>query len=630
VLRTERSIGCSAGCDPARALDARREGRIVGGTLKPRALPRGAPPLCWLDPPTPDMPQPPSRPRRHARRAALAVLTALVAPAAAAQWSPDPAVNLTIADRPAGQVQPKAVPTPDGGFYVSWFGGGADGYDVYLQRLDREGVPQWADDGVRVADRDFSSTQDYGLALGSDGDALLAFRFTDPGGVVRIAVSRVAPDGTPRWGTPGVLVSPDAADANSPRVTGTADGAAVAAWTSSDGDLVLQRLDAAGAPEWGPSGVALTTPTGFFFAADLHAAADGGSVIVSGSAQLSFGDRRLWAQKLDAAGAPLWGPSPVEVSDGTSGALQLGYFPPFVPDVYGGAVFAWYEVSGVASARVRVQHVLADGALAFPQNGVEAATDASRVRFAPSAAYDAATGDVYVVWSEESASPPRQYGVSAQRIDAAGTRLWGASGVALVPLGGVPTSQVEALLAPGGAVFAWAVGSVPDPVAFYASRRDAAGAAVWPSAAVAFKTAPTNASRLQGALSTDGYAAYVWEDAPGPGAIKGQSVLMDGTLGSPPVAAESGGEGVTLRLRVAGPHPAPGAATLRYTLPEAADVHLEVLDALGRRVALLVDGPQGAAEHTLRWEAGGLPAGVYVARLRAGTRSATATVSLAR
>ena len=354
-----------------------------------------------------------------------------------AQWSEDPAQNLIVADRPAGQTQPKLVPTADGGFYVSWFGGGADGYDVYLQRLDADGIAQWAEDGIRVADRGFSSTEDYGLAVDAAGNALLAFRVADVGGQAQAVASLVSPDGDLLWGEPGVFVSDDPSAAASPRITGTPDGGAVVAWTSfSSGAIGVQKLDAAGAPQWGPDGVTLTTPTGFFFLADLHA--DGaGNAIVSGSAQLSTFDRRLWAQKLAAAdGAPLWGSDPVEVFDGSDGALQFGYFPSFVPDGSGGAVFAWYQVGGVSEARVRAQHILADGSAAFPPNGVDAATGTDRQRSAPSAAFDAASGDIFVVWPEEQqVGQTRTFGVAAQRIDAAGTRQWGDAGRVLVPLG---------------------------------------------------------------------------------------------------------------------------------------------------------------------------------------------------
>ena len=44
-----------------------------------------------------------------------------------------------------------------------------------------------------------------------------------------------------------------------------------------------------------------------------------------------------------------------------------------------------------------------------------------------------------------------------------------------------------------------------------------------------------------------------------------------------------------------------------------------VADALGREVARLADGPMGAGYQHVRFDASGLPSGVYLYRLEAGT-----------
>ena len=45
----------------------------------------------------------------------------LLAVVASAQFSVNPAANLSVADRSDEQVQPKIAPTADGGCYISWF-----------------------------------------------------------------------------------------------------------------------------------------------------------------------------------------------------------------------------------------------------------------------------------------------------------------------------------------------------------------------------------------------------------------------------------------------------------------------------------------------------------------------------
>ena len=455
---------------------------------------------------------------------------AFVSPGLHAQWSDDPAQNLVLADRPGGQVQPKLVATADGGFYVSWFDAGS-GYDVYLQRLSADGVEQWSHNGVRVADRGFTSTEDYGLAIDANGDALLAYRHEESG-VVQAAANRIAPDGTLAWGETGIVVSADAGDVHSPSVAATSDGGVVVAWSASDGSIGLQKVDADGVALWG-DGVFVTPPAGFFLMADLHAA-DDGSVIASWAAWLSVQNRQYWTQKFAGAdGAPLWGAEPVKVFDGSGGAMQFGYTPDFVPDGAGGAVFVWYTVSTAGSARA--QHVLADGNAAFAQNGVLLATDAALTHTSPIGAYDAASGDIFAIWHVADATTQGQIGVNVQRIDATGARQWGDDGIALVAQSPTEQSGLGVLaLADGGALFSWTSGSSPQPMPVQVTRLDTAANAVWETPVVTIKTAPTDTARLTSAASAQPFAAWVWQDdADGGagGAIKAQNIDFDGNLG---------------------------------------------------------------------------------------------------
>jgi hypothetical protein len=76
-----------------------------------------------------------------------------------------------------------------------------------------------------------------------------------------------------------------------------------------------------------------------------------------------------------------------------------------------------------------------------------------------------------------------------------------------------------------------------------------------------------------------------------------------------------------VRLAAPAPNPFGGATRLSFALPRAAEVTLEVLDVNGRRVARPADGRFGAGTHEVRWDAGGLPGGVYFVSLRAGDRT---------
>ncbi|WP_457652103.1 T9SS type A sorting domain-containing protein [Rhodocaloribacter sp.] len=68
-------------------------------------------------------------------------------------------------------------------------------------------------------------------------------------------------------------------------------------------------------------------------------------------------------------------------------------------------------------------------------------------------------------------------------------------------------------------------------------------------------------------------------------------------------------------MRANYPEPFTERTTIRYELPRAEHVRLTVYDVLGREVAVLVDAEQAEDVYDVTFEAGGLPAGVYLYRL---------------
>src|SRR5690606_4096787 len=80
------------------------------------------------------------------------------------------------------------------------------------------------------------------------------------------------------------------------------------------------------------------------------------------------------------------------------------------------------------------------------------------------------------------------------------------------------------------------------------------------------------------------------------------------------------------------PHPNPSDGTARLTLDvaEAQRVTAAVYDGLGRRVAVLLDGAVEAGAHVLVLEGSGLPAGVYLVRVRGEAFAASRRLTLVR
>jgi hypothetical protein len=83
-----------------------------------------------------------------------------------------------------------------------------------------------------------------------------------------------------------------------------------------------------------------------------------------------------------------------------------------------------------------------------------------------------------------------------------------------------------------------------------------------------------------------------------------------------------------IRLIGARPNPFTAGTTVRFELPEAASVRLQVFDVHGRRVVTLADTGRGAGVHEVHWDgrdAGNqtVASGVYFLRMQVGAHVTT-------
>ena len=227
---------------------------------------------------------------------------------------------------------------------------------------------------------------------------------------------KIAPDGSLLWGDPGIFVSADAGGANAPKISADRRWQCPRRldqrrWRGRRAETRCGRQS-----RCGDRAASRSSPTsGFFFMADLHGDADG-NAIVSWVPYIGT-SHELWAQKLAAIdGANLWGTDPVQVFDGTGGALQFGNFPPFICGRRGRR-----RVRLVHRRRERPGPRAAHAGRRQRRRSRRTACSLRPMRtqdqFEPDGAYDPTTGDIYALWRETDVQTQSQIGVYAQRID---------------------------------------------------------------------------------------------------------------------------------------------------------------------------------------------------------------------
>src|SRR5438093_12877805 len=104
--------------------------------------------------------------------------------------------------------QPEAVMTSDGGGYslVAWSDYRNGNADIFAQKLDGAGHPQWIQDGVAVC-KAASAQSTPQIVTDGFGGAIVVWADNRSGTSTDIYAQRLSSEGNPRWTTDGVVVS---------------------------------------------------------------------------------------------------------------------------------------------------------------------------------------------------------------------------------------------------------------------------------------------------------------------------------------------------------------------------------------------------------------------------------------
>lgn len=471
---------------------------------------------------------------------ALAAL-ALCSSSASAQFTSDASANLPIAAENYAERAPLAAATPDGGFVVGWRDGDPssnpqNAYDVRVQRYDAGGRAQWAPGGVMVANLSVAKWDEYALAVDDQGQTIVAFR-DDRGVGIKLTYNVLDPSGALQFGTPGVWVATGSGPFNDPQVAAAPNGAVYIGWTEADG-VRVQRFDANGTPTWAIPYRVLPT-NGKLAIEGLVTTSDGGAVAVYSNLVDVFPGilvRQFSAFKLDATGTPAW-PGDVQF-----GGTEDNSAPVLEADDAGGVCLAW-TMGNIDFARVFVQRFDANGNGLFGAEGIQPSEKGGIRRSNPDLAFDAADGELFVSWEEQTVSFA-EAGAGAQKFDAAGKYMWGREGVTVVKLG-ADTNQVDIELR--------GVNGDQGAVVFYnhkapnwgreARALDDSGAFVGLKATVSRGTGNT-LLRCQALTTSMGQHVSVWEEGQGSNIdVFAQNLLPDGSLGGLASAVALDGSG---------------------------------------------------------------------------------------
>ena len=481
---------------------------------------------------------------------------------ARAQWPSDPSTNLVLGALAGEQTTPLVRATQAGGAWVLWYDTASGNYDVRLQLLDAEGLPQFAANGLLVSDHAMTSfITEWDLGVDGEDHAIVVTNDVRDGEDWEIYAYRISPAGDFVWGANGIRLSDNDGSDVGQRILATVGGDIVIAWqqdTASNGSaVVLHRLSPAGEDVWEPASRVLTSTFGLSIPRMAATSDDGFLLSVVDVQGSSFSSpRHLYLRRFDAAGNELWTPGGTPLN--TVGGIGFQMRPDVLNDGSDGAVCWWYDSHLSNQLHTWVQRVDAAGQIRWAANGVMVGNPAE-LQTSPVLALDMASQDVIVAWQSANLGQT-QVGMGAQRLDSTATPLWGANGLSLAPLGGPQQFRLGLhALADGSSLLAWQEYDAGSAInsSIKGLGLSAEGTPLF-AGPVDLTTTVSQKGYLSTALISAGSLLAVWADQrSGPSDVYLQNLNPDGSLGPTGVLPEptlqvlSPASGDTLRLQPA-------------------------------------------------------------------------------
>ena len=439
-----------------------------------------------------------------------AIAFMLTAPdSARAAWIFDGTAVSTAAN---GQHSPAIVSDGVGGVIIAWVDD-RDGthWDVYAQRLDPDGTPLWTANGVVIC----SATGDqFSPMIASDGGGGAIVVWQDHrGGTTNADVyaQRVNSLGVTQWAIDGVGVSTAANYQSRPTVVSDGAGGAIVAWQdyrsgsgTDTSDIYAQRVSPSGVVQWTVDGVSLCTAMDYQNYPTIAADGAGGAIVAWQDNRSGATNSDIYAQRVNPSGATQW------TADGVAlcTAWDNQGRPEIVADVTGGAIVAWTDSrDGDTNSDVYAQRVNAFGITQWTVEGVAICTASNEQGGGTIVADDA--GGAIIAWYDFRGAGGDVY---AQRVNASGSPLWKASGVAVcTAVDGQYYSTVVSDGA-GGGIVTWMDHRSGTRYDIYAQRVNDSGWVEWTTDGVALST--STLTEWPPTITADGTggAVVTWTD----------------------------------------------------------------------------------------------------------------------
>ncbi len=414
------------------------------------------------------------------------------------------------------QIALNMEPDNSGGAYIVWSDARNPSKDLYGQRIDANGNPVWALNGIPIANDPGEEEQNTMLP---DGQGGLMIAYTNSyAGAEDIFLKRFNPDGAMAWPQMAVLAN-EPGNQGKVRMATLTGGDFVFTWQDQrydDPDIYAMKVNLEGQFLWtdpfvvyGDSGTEDFAPQ---HNPRIVATSDNAAIIIWEDRRFDNQYPDLFAQKVSADGSLLWAETGVPLSVADFDQIS----PRMASDGNGGCYVVWDDLrnGNTPNEDIYAQHLSASGAELWDPNGKPVCTATNQQN---SGLIKEAGGNVFINWMDIRNG---SVGINYQVYNSAGTPLlaengkevfWGLSGDA-------PLDNYLILPRENDVVLIWQdtrFANLGYQIYFQFLNPDGSTALETNGRPV---TLPTGYHQLtpSAAVTPDGHIAIVWEDSRNP------------------------------------------------------------------------------------------------------------------
>jgi hypothetical protein len=300
-------------------------------------------------------------------------------------------------------------------------------YDIFAQKFDGNGNPLWGSSDVKVNQNPDSDNQrSPKLVIDTFGNAIIVW--DDPrNGPEEIYAQKLDPDGVPQWGASDLNVNqnPDMASRFDPDIDIDLNNNVIVVWDdyrNGNSDVYAQKLDSNGNPQWGGTDKLVNQNTDSDDQTSPVVAVDtNGNAIVTW-ADLRDVDYNIYAQKLDTNGVAQWGSSDIRVNQDLD--VENQFEPAISVDTSGNSIIAWDDYRSGTHYDIYSQKLNPSGNIQWGSSDimVNQFSD-STDKLSPEIVIDSNENAIFV-W-EDNRNGASNDDIYSQKLDPNGVALWG-------------------------------------------------------------------------------------------------------------------------------------------------------------------------------------------------------------